>query len=183
MVLGLSFLLGNEVAQLLGGDVLAFVLVADGGAFGGDGFLLAMGCTSGFGRRVRTIHAHMPTGQGGMAGQRRINATRLSIKIWIVRDGDDSCMLSRTSVQRDVVFPIACKDGTAEASREGKLVCISDALVCLSSVKCRKDIVSKLAQPFDNGEGEVLICVKPGHDGQASSLRRMASSISALWPA
>jgi hypothetical protein len=113
-----------------------------------------------------------------MASQDLINAIRLTIKIWIVRDRDDAEMMSRSPVQTGVVPAIAGEDCTAEARREGKLLRIPDALVRLSSLKCRYDIVAKLAQPLHDGKGEVLICVKPGHDGQASSLRRMASSIS-----
>ena len=92
-------------------------------------------------------------------------------------------MAIRTLVQSNEVSAIAYQDGTAEAGHKGKLDRIPDGLVRLSSVNCRKDIVAKLTQPFHNREWKILICVKPGHDAQASSFRRMASSISAGWPA
>jgi hypothetical protein len=38
--------------------------------------------------------------------------------------------------------------------------------------------VAKAPKPLNDGVREVLVRVKPGHAGQASSLRRMASSIS-----
>src|SRR5207302_137077 len=122
----------------------------------GASFFLAMVGSSGFGRRTGTIHAHMLTGQRRMASQRFIHAIRLTLKIWIVRDRDDAGMMSRTPVQTDVVSAIACEDCTAEARREGKLLRIPDALVRLSSLKCRYDIVAKLAQPLHDGKGEVL---------------------------
>jgi hypothetical protein len=39
--------------------------------------------------------------------------------------------------------------------------------------------VAKCSQPFHDREWKILIGIKLGHDAQASSFRRMASSISA----
>jgi hypothetical protein len=79
----------------------------------------------------------MLASQRGIASQSGINATRLAIKIRVVRDRDDAGMLSRLPMQRNVVFTIACEDGTAEARREAKLVPIRDSLVRLSRLQCR----------------------------------------------
>jgi hypothetical protein len=56
---GRVLVVGHEIAQLLGGDVLALVLVADGFDGGGSGFLLGhrtfrQGVGGGFGRFTRT---------------------------------------------------------------------------------------------------------------------------------
>lgn len=106
----------------------------------------------------------MLIGQAGQAGHCMINATCLTSEIGIVRDRDDPGMVSSLPVQLDVILTVACEDGTAEERRESQLVCIRDGLVCLSSFKSREDVVAELAQPLHNGEGKILVRVKPGHD-------------------
>ncbi|HEV3238373.1 MAG TPA: hypothetical protein VGZ25_15385 [Gemmataceae bacterium] len=86
----------------------------------------------------------MLTGQARKTSQCCVNAIRLTIKIWIVGGRDDAGMLSRNPMQTDEVSAIAREDRTAEARRKGKLLRISDTLVCLSGLKCRDDIVPKL---------------------------------------
>jgi hypothetical protein len=43
--------------------------------------------------------------------------------------------------------------------------------------------MAKLAQSLHNRKGKVFVGEKLGHDAQASSFNRMASSISAGWQA
>ncbi len=50
-----------------------------------ESFIAGQAPSSGFGRTARTIDAHMLIGHGGNAGQCRINASRLAVKIRIVR--------------------------------------------------------------------------------------------------
>jgi hypothetical protein len=66
----------------------------------------------------------------------------LTIEIRIVGDGDDTGMVSRTPVQRDIVSAIACQDGAGESCREGKLVVVAKALIRSPSLQGSKDIVA-----------------------------------------
>ena len=116
------------------------------------------------GRRIRTIHTHMLAGQVRIDRQCCVNAIRLAIEIGIVRDGDDSGMVRRTSMQRDEVPAIASQDGSAQARRKGQLIRVRDALIRLPCLECRQDIMPKLAQAFYHRKGNILVRVKQGHN-------------------
>jgi hypothetical protein len=80
--------------QLGGGDRLM-----------GANFILALVGSSRFGRRIRTIPAHVVTGQRPMASPCFVNAIRLNIKVRIVLDRDDAGRVSRSHMRTGVVAP------------------------------------------------------------------------------
>jgi len=73
--------------------------------FRGASFFLAVAGSSRFGPRIRTIHAHVLTGQRLMGGQCFINAIRLTIQVGIVSDREDAAVASRSHVNTGVVAP------------------------------------------------------------------------------
>ena len=111
-----------------------------------------------------------------------MNTAGLTIHVRIVRYGNNAGM-AKSFVQWDVVSAIAGKDCTAQVCREGELVGIRDGPIGLTCFKCGEDIIAELPQPLHDGERKVLVRVKVGHGAYASSLRRMASSISVGWSA
>src|ERR1051326_1752905 len=110
-----------------------------------------------------------------------VNAVGLAVKIWIIRNRDDTRVIRDAPVETDIVPPIASEKRAAQTGRKRELGCIVDALVCLPSFKSRQDVVTQLPKPLYDRIGKVLVCVEPGHGPHASSLSRIASSISAWF--
>lgn len=118
-----------------------------------------------------------------MAFDRVIDSSRLAVEIWIVCHGNDSGVLRRPPMQGNVLSAIARESRTPKLRRELKLVRILQTLICPAGFEGCHDIMAKPPEPFDNGERKVLVCIEHRHAAQASSFRRIASSISARWDA
>jgi hypothetical protein len=100
----------RPAVELVGNEQAAFVeqfphgsQVSGSDRLLGANFFLAVFGSSKFGRSIRTIHAHVLTGQRPMASQCFVDAIRLTSKVGIVRDRDDAGMVSRSPVQTGVV--------------------------------------------------------------------------------
>jgi hypothetical protein len=160
---GPLLVLGDEVAQLLRGDVLALVLVADGVDFGLGRFFWPWVDSSGLGRAVRADNANELVREATNGGNGVVDSLREAVGIIIIaRAGNDAGMERATSVEAPLMPVIVRYNRPGVRGGVGKHIGIVGALP--PCFLYGQHIVPQVAQRFHRGQWEVLIGVKPCHD-------------------